>query len=61
MQLSKTKPRQQSVVGVLFYPAWKAGRVEWNEMEWNGFGASPPQTKKMSCIKYADGFPSNDF
>jgi len=24
----------------------EAGRVEWNEMEWNGFGASPPQTKK---------------
>jgi len=46
---SKNESKQQSVVWIHFYPACKAGRVEWNEMEWNGFGASPPQTKKMSC------------
>ena len=43
---SKTESRQRSVVGISFYPAWKAGRVERDNIPRNGFGASPPQTKR---------------
>jgi hypothetical protein len=48
---SKNESKQQSVVWIHFYPAWKAGRVERDISRGTGLGRRRPKLKKGKMIQ----------